>query len=117
MVLVVNLLGNNEALLGVESEKCLDVLGILSLERVAVDTAGTGKLRAEANGGGQLDDGGLVSNLLASADGSLDTLEVVITILDPLGVPAVGLEALHNILSEGTLSVTIYGDKPLVFHI
>lgn len=117
VVHIVNLLGNSEALLGVEAEKLLNALGIVGLKRVAVDTAGTGKLGAEANGGGQLDHGGLVSNLLTLADGSLDTREVVVTILDPLGVPAVGLEALSDIFSEGTLGVTICEDKLLAFHI
>jgi hypothetical protein len=107
VVKVVDLLGNDEALLGVEAEGTLDVLGIVSLEGVAVDTAGTSQLGAEANGGGQLDDGGLVSDLLTLADSVLDGLEVVVTVLDPLGVPAVGLEALHNVLGEGALGVTV----------
>ena len=106
-VLVVDLLGNDEALLGVEAKELLDTLSIIGLEGVTVDTAGTLELRAETNGGGQLDEGGLVSDLLALADGSLDTLEVVVTILNPLGVPSVGVEALDDILSEGTLGVTV----------
>lgn len=115
VVQVVNLLGDSEALLGVEAEKLLNALGIVGLEGVSVDTAGTGKLGAETNGGGQLDHGGLVSNLLTLADGSLDTREVVVTILDPLGVPAVGLETLSNVLSESTLGVTICGDQLSAF--
>lgn len=107
VVLVVDLLGNSEALLGVEAEELLNTLSIIGLEWVTVDTAGTGELRAETNGGGQLDDGRLVSDLLTLANGILDGLKVVVTILDPLGVPAVGLEALENILSEGTLGVTV----------
>lgn len=107
VVHVVDLLGNDEALLGVEAELLLNVLSIVSLEGVAVDTAGTSQLGAEANGGGQLDDGGLVSNLLTLADSVLDGLEVVVTVLDPLGVPAVGLEALHDVLGESTLGVTV----------
>jgi len=107
VVLVVDLLGNSKGLLGVEAEQLLNTLGIIGLEGVTVDTAGTGKLGAETNGGGQLDDGGLVGDLLTLADGSLDTLEIVVTILDPLGVPAVGLEALEDILGEGTLGVTV----------
>jgi hypothetical protein len=31
----------------------------------------------------------------------------MVTVLDPLGVPAVGLKALHDIFSEGALSVTV----------
>lgn len=107
VVQVVDGLGNDEALLGVEAEQLLDVLGIVGLEGITVNTASTGKLGAEANGGGQLDDGGLVLDLLALADSILNGLEVVVTVLDPLGVPAVGLETLHDILGEGALGVTV----------
>lgn len=107
VVEVVHLLGNDEGLLGVETEGLLDVLDVVGLQRVSVDTTGTLQLGTETNGGGQLDDGGLILNLLAPLDGGLDTLEVVVTILDPLGVPAVGLETLQDILSEGALGVTV----------
>lgn len=113
VVLVIDLLGNSEALLGVEAEELLNTLSIIGLERVTVDTAGTGELGAETNGGGQLDDGRLVSDLLTLANGSLDAREVVVTILDPLGVPAVGLETLEDILSEGTLGVTVCAKRKL----
>lgn len=107
VVEVVDLLGNDEALLGVETEQLLDALGVIGLEGVTVDTASTGQLGTETDGGGQLDDGGLVLDLLALADGSLDALEVVVAVLDPLGVPAVSLKALHDILGEGALGVTV----------
>lgn len=107
VVHVVDLLGNGEALLGVETEELLDVLGIIGLEGVTVNTAGTGELGAETDSGGELDDGRLVSDLLTLADGGLNSGEIVVTVLDPLGVPAVGLEALEDILSEGTLGVTV----------
>jgi hypothetical protein len=107
VVEVVDGLGNNEALLGVEAEQLLNTLGIIGLEGVTVDTAGTGELGAETNGGGQLDNGGLVSNLLTLANSSLNALKVTVTILDPLGVPAVGLETLHDVLGEGALGVTV----------
>jgi hypothetical protein len=107
VVQVVDLLGNSEALLRVEAEQLLNTLGIIGLEGVAVNTAGALELGAETNGGGQLDDGGLVSNLLTLANGSLDTREVIVTILDPLSVPAVGFETLEDILGEGTLGVTV----------
>jgi len=109
VVHVVDLLGNDEALLGVETEAGLDLLGVIGLEGVAVDTTSAGQLGTETNGGGQLDDGGLVSDLLALAEGILNAGKVVVTVLDPLGVPAVGLEALHDILSEGALGVTVWG--------
>lgn len=107
-VQVVDLLGDDEGLLGIEAEKLLDLLDVVGLEGVAVNTASALELGAEANGGGELDDGRLVLDLLALPDGSLNGLKVAITVLDILGVPAVGLEPLHDILSEGALGVTVY---------
>lgn len=108
VVEVIDLLGNDEALLGVETEEGLDTLAVVGLEGVTVDTTGTLELRTETDGGGELDDGGLVSDLLALADGSLDCLEVVVTVLDVDSVPTVGLVALHDVLGESALSVTVY---------
>lgn len=104
---VVDLLGDDEALLRVETEELLDALGVVRLQGVTVHTAGTLQLGTVANGGGQLDDGRLVLDGLAPADRGLDAVKVVVTVLDPLGVPAVGLETLHDILGEGALGVTI----------
>jgi hypothetical protein len=72
-----------------------------------VHTSGTLQLGTETDGGGELDDGGLVGDLLGLSDCGLDTLEVGVAVLDVLSVPAVGLEALENVLSEGTLGVTV----------
>lgn len=108
VVEVVHFLGDDEGLLRVETEELLDVLDVVRLQRVSVDTTGTLELGTETNGRGQLDDGGLVLDLLAPPDGGLDTLKVVVTVLDPLGVPAVGLETLQDILSESALGVTVY---------
>lgn len=107
VVEVVYLLGNDEALLGVKAELLLDALAVIGLQRVTVNTTGTLELGAETNGSRQTDDGGLVGDLLSLVDGGLDGLEVVVTVLDPHGVPAVGLETLHNIFGESTLGVTV----------
>jgi hypothetical protein len=56
VVHVVNLLGNDKGLLGVEAELLLDLLDVISLEGVSVDAASALELGAEADGGGQLDD-------------------------------------------------------------
>ena len=72
-----------------------------------MDTTGTLELGAKTNGGGELDDGRLVLDLLGLLDGSLNALKIAVTVCDVLCVPAVGLEALHDILSEGALDVTI----------
>jgi hypothetical protein len=110
-VQVVDLLGNDEALRGVETESLLDTLSVVSLQRVTVDTTGTLELGTETNGGGNLDDGRLVLNLLGLEDGLLNALEVVVTILDLKSVPAVCLEALQDVLSERDLGVTIYESR------
>jgi hypothetical protein len=73
-----------------------------------VNTAGTLQLGAETDGGGELDDGGLVGDLLGLRDGFLNALEIRVTVLDVLNVPSVGLEALEDVLSEGALGVTVY---------
>ena len=107
LVEIIDLLGNNKGLLRVETEELLDALAVVSLERVTVNTTGALKLGAETNGGGQLDDGGFVGDLAGLADSILDALEVVVTVLDGDGVPAIGLETLGDILGESALGVTI----------
>ena len=107
VVHVVDLLGNSEHLLGIEAELLLDLLAIVGLEGVAVDTAGTLELGSETDGGGELDHRGLVGDLLGLSDGLLNALEVGVTVLDVLYVPAVGLESLADILSESALGVTV----------
>lgn len=72
-----------------------------------MDTASSLELGAETNGGGELDDGGLVGDLLGLSNGLLNALEIGVTVLDVQSVPAVGFESLQNILGEGALGVTI----------
>ena len=107
VVEVVDLLGDDEGLLGVEAEAGLDTLAVIGLEGVAVNATGALELGTETDGGGQTDHGGLVGDLAGLLDGGLDGLEIVVTILDPDGVPAVGLEALGDVLGEGALGVAI----------
>lgn len=107
VVHVVDLLGNSEHLLGVETELLLDLLAVVGLEGVSVDTAGTLELGTETDGGSELDHRRLVGDLLGLSDGLLNALEVGVTVLDVQYVPSVGLESLHDILSEGALGVTV----------
>jgi hypothetical protein len=72
-----------------------------------VDTTGTLELGTKTDGGGELDDRGLVGDLLGLGNGLLNALEVRVTVLDMLSVPSVGLESLENVLSEGALGVTV----------
>lgn len=105
---VVNLLGDIKGLLRIETEALLDVLGVISLQRVAVHTTSTLQLGAITDSGGHLDDGRLVRNRFSLLNGSGDALKVVVTVLDPQGMPTIGLKALQHILSEGALGVTVY---------
>lgn len=73
-----------------------------------MDAASSLDLRAEADSGGDLYDRGLIGDALGLLDSSLDRVEVVIAVLDPLGVPPVRLEPLQNILGERDLGITIY---------
>lgn len=111
---VVDLLGDDEALLGVEAELLLELLDVVSLEGRAVDTVGALVQGAETNGGLELDKGGLVSDGLGLLDGSLNGLEVVVTVLDGEDLPTVGLVSLGDILSKGDGSVTVNGDLVVV---
>ena len=111
---VIDLLGNGEALLGVEAELLLELLDIISLEGGAVDTVGALGLGAETNGGLELDKGRLVSDLLGLLDSLSDLVEVVVTVLDGEDVPAVRLVTLEDILSESLVGVTINGDLVVI---
>lgn len=72
-----------------------------------MNTSSSLKNGAETDGGGKLDHRGLVGDLLGRGNGSLDGLKIGITVLDVLDVPAVGLESLGDVLSEGALGVTV----------
>jgi hypothetical protein len=108
VVKVIDLLRDDEALGRIEAEALLDTLDVVGFERVTVDTAGTLELGTKTDGGCQADHGGLVLNGLGLLDSSLDALEVVVTVLDPNDVPAVGLKALSDIFGESALGVTVW---------
>jgi hypothetical protein len=107
VVEVIHLLGNNEALSRVKAETLLDTLNVVRLEGVTVDTASALELGTVTDGGGETDHGGLVLDGLGLLDGSLDTLEVAVTVLNPDDVPAVGLESLGDIFGESALGITV----------
>lgn len=111
---VIDLLGNGEALLRVEAELLLELLDIVGLEGRAVDIVGALLLGAETNGGLELDEGRLVSDLLGLLDSISDQVEVVVAIQDGDDVPAVGLVTLENILGEGLVGVTVNGDPVVI---
>lgn len=111
---VVDLLGDNEALIWVEAELLLELLNIVGLEGRAVDTVGALVKGSVTNGGAELDQRGLVSDLLGSLNGSVNGGKVGVTVVDGDDVPAVSLITLGNVLSEGDVGVTINGDVVVV---
>lgn len=111
---VVDLLGDGEALLGVEAPLLLELLDVVGLEGGAVDAVCALVLGAEANDGLQLDDGGLVLDGLGLLDGLLDAVEVAVTVGDLEDVPAVGLVSLLDVLGEGLVGVTVDGDVVVI---
>lgn len=113
-VVVVDLLGNGEALVGVEAPLLLQLLDVVSLERRTVDTVSALVFGAVANGGLELDKRRLVGDGLGLLDGSLNGLKVVVTVLDLDDVPAVSLVSLRDVLSEGNSGVTVNGDLVVV---
>ncbi len=111
MVGIVHLLRDNKRLLWVKAELLLDLLAIISFEWVAVDTTGALKFGTEANGGGESDHGWLVLDLLGLLDRIFDTLVIVIAVLHPLYMPAVGLESLGHIFSERDFGFAVYNSN------
>lgn len=79
-----------------------------------MDAVSTLLLRTISNDGGELDQGWLISDSLGILDGLLNGLKIIVTILDPLGVPSVGLEAGENIFSERDVGVTVDGDVVVI---
>lgn len=114
VAVVIDLLGNVEALLGVEAELLLELLDVVSLEGSTVDTMGALLLGAETDDGLELDKRGLVLDLLGLLEGVEDALEVVVTVLDGDGVPAVRLVSLEDVLSESLVGVAVDGDVVVV---
>lgn len=62
------------------------------------------------NGGLDLDQRGLISNRLCFFDGLVDSVDIVVTIGNNNGVPAIRLEALDGIFGEGDFGGAIDGD-------
>ena len=69
---------------------------------------------AEADGGADGDDGGLVLDRLGALDGRQDGVDVVVAVGDARDVPAVGLVALERVLGEGDVGAAVDGDLVVV---
>ncbi len=79
-----------------------------------MDTTGTLQLRTESDGCAKLDERWLVLDSLTFLESRLNAFQIMITICNNLGVPAVGFKTLDNILSKGTISIAINRDVIVV---
>lgn len=113
-VVVIDLLGHNEALLGIEAELLLELLDIVGLEGRAVDTVGALLLGTVANDGLELNERGLVGDGLALLNRGSHASNIIVAVLDGHDVPTVGLVPLDNILGEGAVGVTVNRDMVVV---
>lgn len=106
-VVLIHLAGHVEFLLGIHTELNLDVHDVVGLQRRTVHSVGTLELGAEADGGGELNDGGLVFNGFGFGDGRLDGRKIIIAVLDVDAVPAVGVEAFQDVFGESAVGAAV----------
>ena len=88
--------------------------GFILTERRAVHVVGVGLVRGTvANQGGHLDERRARVSL-GGVDGGANRVDVGVTVLDVLRVPAVRVEARDDVFREGDVGVTIDGDVVVV---
>ena len=108
-----DLLGDLESLV-LPAEVLTGSLGLVGAEGGAMDVVGVGLVGGTvADEGGHLDEGGAGVSL-GLVDGVADGVEVGVTVLDVLHVPAVGLVAGADILGEGDVGVAVDGDGVVI---
>lgn len=109
MPVLVDLLRNDEALLGIEAELLLELLNIVGLERSTVGGGASLIFGAETDGGLESDEGGLIGYLLCLLDCLVHAFDILVTVVDGNNVPVVGEVSLLDILGEGTGCITVDG--------
>jgi hypothetical protein len=92
----------------------LDLLCIVGFEGIPMDTTCPLELTPESNRRSQLDDRRLILDLLCRCNGFFHGVDIVVSILDVLGMPPVRLEAFQDVLGEGTGGVPVDGDVVVV---
>ena len=108
-----HLLGDLEGLV-LPAEVLTGRLGLVGAEGRAMDVVGVGLVGgAVADEGGHLDEGGAGIGL-GLVDRVADGVEVGVTVLDVLDVPAVRLVAGADILGEGDVGVAVDGDGVVI---
>ena len=96
-----------EALCGVKSEEGLHFGQDLRAQGGAMNLLGALELGSKPNDRRDLDQAGLVLNLNGLINGILEAKQIVVTILDVAGVPAVSLKPLQDIFTEGEVGAAI----------
>jgi hypothetical protein len=108
VILVVYFLRYEERFLGVEAKLLLDLLDIVGLQGIAVNTTSALQYRAEPNSGRQLDHGRLIFGRNGAYHSGINSVKVGVTIFDMLSVPAIGFEPLYDIFAEGAIGISIF---------
>lgn len=114
VVELVNLVWDNELLLGVEAKLLLELLDVVGLQRGTVNIVTTLLERTVTDNSLEVDHGWLVGRLLGLGDGGINGGEVIVTLLDVKNLPSVRLVSGLDILGERDGSVTINGDLVVV---
>src|SRR5690554_6422663 len=97
---VIDCLRNIKVLIRVEPKGFLELDNVIGLERRSVDLFGALVQRTESNGGKDLDQRGLILDLLSLLNGVCNARKIIVSILDHLDMPSIGLEALGDIFCE-----------------
>src|ERR1700761_1138837 len=108
MIKFLGFLWNNKKLLWVEAKQFLYMLGVILFQCISMHIVRALLLRAKSNCCRDLDHRRLILHLFRLLDSSFHGLEIIVTLLHPLHMPAVCFEAFRDILSERNSGVSIY---------
>jgi hypothetical protein len=79
-----------------------------------VNTPGALEFTPKSNRRSQFNNGGFILDLLCRSNGLFNRIDIVVPILDVLGMPPVRLEAFQDVLGEGTGGVPVDGNVVVV---
>ena len=79
-----------------------------------MDTPRSLEFTSKPNRRRQFDDGGFILDFLGSGNGLFHGINIVVPVLDVLGMPPVRLEAFQDVLGEGAGGVPVDGNVVVV---
>jgi hypothetical protein len=84
-----------------------DLLCVISFEGVSVDTPRALEFTPESNRRSQFNNRGFILDFLCRSNSFFDRIDIVISVLDVLGMPPVRLEAFQDVLGESAGGVPV----------